>query len=315
LIHYYNFKKDSSMSTVSRFKFSSLLDESGQFNGLHDVVFVILDATGEVAGEIKAHKLLLSTVSEVFKVQFFGPFPDVVKAETGVSRVEVNDASLQGFQTVVSFIYAGDETLISGLQDLDLLFEIYRLADKYLLPELRLLAKSRIEVYPLSSRNYAAVLRTISQYENLQPFVGLSEDLKLRCAVAVRREWASVADCMKFISTDYEDDQDAKMALMQIIADPNRFCHLCSPPKRLAECRDGERLTPENCQVGTRVRATVNMCGATLKAGNTGVVAVYHKTPTAVVLRNGEPLKLQVTWSDGKSSQHSSLKNIVIQEH
>jgi hypothetical protein len=30
-------------------------------------------------GEIKAHKLLLSTVSEVFKQQFFGPFPDVVK--------------------------------------------------------------------------------------------------------------------------------------------------------------------------------------------------------------------------------------------
>jgi hypothetical protein len=38
--------------------------------------------------------------------------------------------TLQGFQTVVSYIYSGDETIISSLQDLDLLFEIYLLADK-----------------------------------------------------------------------------------------------------------------------------------------------------------------------------------------
>jgi len=30
-------------------------------------------------GEIKAHKLLLSLVSDVFKQQFFGHFPDVVE--------------------------------------------------------------------------------------------------------------------------------------------------------------------------------------------------------------------------------------------
>jgi hypothetical protein len=37
---------------------------------------------------------------------------------------------LQGFQAVVSYIYSGDGTIISSLQDLDLLFEIYLLADK-----------------------------------------------------------------------------------------------------------------------------------------------------------------------------------------
>ncbi len=46
-----------------------------------------------------------------------------------------------------------------------------------------------------------------------------------------------MADCMKFISTDYEDDQDTKMALMQIIADPRILCHLCNPPKEWHLCK------------------------------------------------------------------------------
>ena len=37
---------------------------------------------------------------------------------------------LKGFDTMVRFIYSGEETIITSLQNLDLLFEIFRLADK-----------------------------------------------------------------------------------------------------------------------------------------------------------------------------------------
>ena len=35
-----------------------------------------------------------------------------------------------GFEAMIKFIYSGDQKIITSIQDLDLLFEIYRLADK-----------------------------------------------------------------------------------------------------------------------------------------------------------------------------------------
>ena len=35
-----------------------------------------------------------------------------------------------GFDSMIKFIYSGDQKIITTIQDLDLLFEIYRLTDK-----------------------------------------------------------------------------------------------------------------------------------------------------------------------------------------
>jgi len=43
---------------------------------LQDVHFVILDERGDIKGELKAHKLILSLVSEVFEKQFYGPLAE-----------------------------------------------------------------------------------------------------------------------------------------------------------------------------------------------------------------------------------------------
>jgi hypothetical protein len=47
----------------------------------------------------------------------------------------------------------------------------------------------------------------------------------------VKKEWASAADCMKFLTTDHKDDLEIKMALVKKIADPATVCNLCKPPK------------------------------------------------------------------------------------
>jgi len=54
----------------------------------------------------------------------------------------------------------------------------------------------------------------------------------IRCAVAVKKEWTSVEDSMLFLTTDYDDDQDTKMALVKTIAGLD-LCNLCKPPKEL----------------------------------------------------------------------------------
>jgi hypothetical protein len=39
-------------------------------------------------------------------------------------------SSCTGFDAVMQYIYSGDETVVISLGDLDLLFEVFRLADK-----------------------------------------------------------------------------------------------------------------------------------------------------------------------------------------
>jgi hypothetical protein len=61
------------MSSVDKIVFSQLLGPGGK---LQDVNFVIMDKSGEIQGELKAHKLILSLVSEVFERQFYGPLAE-----------------------------------------------------------------------------------------------------------------------------------------------------------------------------------------------------------------------------------------------
>jgi hypothetical protein len=64
------------MSSVDKIVFSQLLGVDGK---LQDVNFVIMDKSGEIQGELKAHKLILSLVSEVFERQFYGPMAELNK--------------------------------------------------------------------------------------------------------------------------------------------------------------------------------------------------------------------------------------------
>jgi hypothetical protein len=61
------------MSSVDKIVFSKFLGVDGK---LQDVKFVIVDKSGEIQGELKAHKLILSLVSEVFERQFYGPMAE-----------------------------------------------------------------------------------------------------------------------------------------------------------------------------------------------------------------------------------------------
>jgi hypothetical protein len=80
----------SNLSHVSRDHFVQLLDEvaegSGVGHDLHDVNFLILDDADQLTGQVKAHKLVLSLVSEIFRIQFTGSFAELNQQENGVTQ-------------------------------------------------------------------------------------------------------------------------------------------------------------------------------------------------------------------------------------
>jgi hypothetical protein len=135
-----------------------------------------------------------------------------------MTRMEINDFSFKGFTSLLNYIYSGDETIITKIKDLDELFELYNLAEKYFLTELKTLVSTTLKKFPFSVQNYAAVFTTVAKHENLLHTEELCQDLLLRCAAAVKRRWKKVDDCTSFWSADYNDDVSLKAALFQKIS-------------------------------------------------------------------------------------------------
>ena len=143
-----------------------------------------------------------------------------------MTRIEINDFSLKGFTALLNFIYSGDETVIMKTEDLEELFELYNLAEKYFLTELKTLVSKTMQNLPFSVQNYAAVFTTVAKHENLLHTEKLCQDLLKRCAAAVKKSWWTVDDSTSFWSADYNDDASLKAALFQKMSTlSSRRCH------------------------------------------------------------------------------------------
>jgi hypothetical protein len=223
-----------------------------------------------------------------------------------VTRIEINDFSLKGFTALLNFIYSGNELIIIKTEDLEELFELYNLAEKYFLTELKTLVSETMQNLPFSVQNYAAVFTTVAKHENLLHTEELCQDLLERCAFAVKKSWKTVEDSTSFWSADYNDDEALKAALCK------RIATVRSTPKKnsrsAADWKDGEELNLRNCQAGRAVRATdhlISVEGYNIPRGCMG-----HVLETSFGLSLFPILK--ILWDDlPDESCHRAMKNIV----
>jgi hypothetical protein len=302
-----------------------LLTEAAEGSGVghdfHDVVFLILDEDGNVAGQLKAHKMILSQASEIFKAQFSGPFAEQSKPENGVTQVEIRDSSLAAFQAMIQYIYKGTYSWMKGTQENpDVLFQLFCLADKYFLDNLAELTELFLDSFSISAKNYAVVFRTIAKYQHLLGFDEVCSRLSKRCVLSVMREWKTVQDSALFWSTDYDDDPSLKQTLMQKMGElAATNCTTCGHP--LTVCKAGEKLTRHNCEVGMKVRAEKDgnsENGHFIQQGRLGVVKKFAFTNTSSIINpflNKKEL-LAIQWADSDNlSVHKYLLYIEIDSH
>jgi hypothetical protein len=284
-----------------------LLTEAAEGSGVghdfHDVVFLMLDEDGNMEGQVKAHKMILSQASEIFQAQFSGPFAEVNKPENGVTQVEIRDTSLAAFQAIILFIYKGTYNWEKGTQENpDVLFQMFGLADKYFLDHLAAFIEWSLDYFSISAKNYAVVFRTVAKYQHLLGFDEVCSRLSKRCVLSVMREWKTVQDSALFWSTDYDDDPSLKQTLMQKMGElAATNCTTCGHP--MTVCKAGEKLTLDNCEVGMKVRAERDMTsenGHTIQEGRQGVVKKFSSTNTSTgmvpfLMKKGV---LAVQWAD-----------------
>jgi hypothetical protein len=85
----------------------------------------------------------------------------------------------------------------------------------------------------------------------------------------------------------------------------------------MMECRDGEPLTDDNCQLGMRVRATIPVTD-TILAGSVATVTEYHNPPLLVEKKERGPyfVALRVLFENSPIRfNHSSLDYFVVHKH
>jgi len=217
-----------------------------------------------------------------------------------MTRIEINDFSLKGFTVLLNFIYSGDETIIMKTQDLEELFELYNLAEKYFLTELKTLVSKTMQNLPFSVQNYAAVFTTVAKHENLLHTEKLCQDLLERCAAAVKKSWKTVDDSTSFWSADHNDDLALKGALCK------RISMLGSKQFRSpADWKDGVKLNIVNCVIGLDVRATDHLESAEghcIPLGTMGKVRYHNMSNEILIEWDGFP----------NSSRHYKTPGIVL---
>merc|ERR1712083_158948 len=90
------------------------------------------ETESKVVGELKAHKYYLSTISEVFKEQFFSGPAEYGKHEDSKNDevVEIIGPSFNAFKVMIDYIYGKYPTL-RGAEEICEIFEIINLQDRF----------------------------------------------------------------------------------------------------------------------------------------------------------------------------------------
>jgi len=115
-----------------------------------DIKFVFKKETNGVktVQEIRAHKLILALVSNVFEKAFYGGLRDD-------GCIEIKDATKESFEAMINYIYT-KETDVS-IYGFEMLCSIYYLADKYNLSALKEETLKAIKIKDISADNILSV--------------------------------------------------------------------------------------------------------------------------------------------------------------
>ena len=122
-----------------------------------DVKFLFKEEaeSGTIVKEIRAHKLILALVSNVFQTGFFGGIVDD-------GDIIIKDASKEAFEVMIEFIY-NKVTDISNC-DFDILCETYYLSDKYNINLLKEETLRSIRSKDISAGNVLEVVNLAEQH-------------------------------------------------------------------------------------------------------------------------------------------------------
>jgi len=209
-----------------------------------DVRFLFNEGGG-VVKEVTAHRLILALISDVFEREFFGSMKE------DKYDIPIKDSSQEVFQAMINFIY--NKKPDWNNYDLTFLSQLYYLAEKYNIGELRIEIIASIETRQITDENVLDV--AILAEENIlhQP---LSDSLYEVATIFLMKKFdGKLNNAIEFFSGS-EASEVHGLVLMKIMARMKNT--ECSIPLKCKNCKsspclDGQGLTFGNFVTGAEV--------------------------------------------------------------
>jgi len=194
--------------------------------------------------EVRAHKLILGLVSDVFEKQFFGS--DIREEST----VVIKDATKDAFEAMINFIY--NVNIDMNIYNFEILCSLYNLGEKYNIKAIKNETFLAISNKDIPEEEILGVCVLTDQYS-------VHEELKEALQKAIAQSLSKIfeGDLNKaidfFAQNDKNDKPISAKTLAQILARlkkrKSRMCHYC----RSSPCLTGVGLTRENFVPGAKV--------------------------------------------------------------
>ncbi|XP_023340132.1 uncharacterized protein LOC111710307 isoform X2 [Eurytemora carolleeae] len=169
------------MASLKDYDFNALLDDPCD---MFSIQLNVMSQEHQLLGTVKSHKLLLSLMSPVLQDMF-------TSQEENWNVIEINAVSVLSVQTLIQFLYNGDESIITGVMDLNVLFELYYLGKTYQIRGSSDLLKDAVLGFNISKENLIDVLKLIKKYEENYLFEDLCNILQGKCLEVIRKYWDS----------------------------------------------------------------------------------------------------------------------------
>jgi len=200
-----------------------------------DVRFWFKEQDGEIK-EVKAHKMILASASEVFNRQFFGS----MEAE---DNIEISDVSQAVFLAMVEYIYNKKP----DLKDVDLGFltSMYYLGDKYNIVQLRSEIIAHISEQEVSKENVLNMAIAAQESIHHKP---LSEALYDAAAGFVKESVDRVGSKFNEVMALFADENEAHaLAIFKLVNRVQNYkCDNCQQ----SPCLSGKEVTRQNFAPG-----------------------------------------------------------------
>jgi len=209
-----------------------------------DVLFLFQNNNTSDKKEVKAHKLILSLASDVFKREFYGSMQ-----ESG-EGILIVDASQEVFSAMVEYIY--NKEMIWTTYSLDFLSSLFYIAHKYDVKELMatiLVSIPKKEV----TKNAKHAIDVAFLAEDNNVFPQLSEVLYDTAALALKKKFRHRVD--NFINFFHQTEgSSSNYKVKQKLLIKMKILSHC-PNCKQDPCQHAQGVTEENFVSGARARA------------------------------------------------------------
>jgi len=203
---------------------------------------------GGIIKEVKAHKMILALVSDVFAKEFFGSMKE------DKDDIDIKDASQEVFQAMVNFIY--NKQVDMGEFDLTFKCQLYNLAEKYNVKDLRrkIIASIPKHDNDITEENVLDVAILAEENIHHKP---LSEELYTAATVFLMKKFAGkLNNAVEFIS-QIEATQANGLVLIKMIARMKEMTPTLSKCQNCKSdpCLDRAVVSRENFVPGAKMTA------------------------------------------------------------